>query len=446
MSSPSPSAQEVAPAAPDRATALKELALLFLWLGTTAFGGPAAHIAMMEDEVVRRRKWLTRDEFVDLLGAVNLIPGPNSTELAIHIGHKRAGGPGLVVAGACFILPAFFIVGAIAWAYARFGRLPRVDALLYGVKAVIIAVVVQALWGLLRTVVKTPLAAVVGVAALVASFLGVHELLLLLLAGFAVLLWRAGERLRGPAPGHGQSPAPEAAPGGPASRGQASAPEAAPGQAEPAREATPSPPRGGGSSRAVVLPLWPMLPVGAVATAAPFSLSGLFLFFLKVGSVLYGSGYVLLAFLRSDLVERYGWLTEVQLLDAVAVGQVTPGPVFTTATFIGYVLGGAPGAVLATVGIFLPAFVFVALSGPLVPHVRRSWAAGAFLDGVNVASLALMAAVAWQLGRAALVDAWTVGLAAVAAVLLIRFRVNSAWLVLGGGAVGLLVAGGLSAG
>ncbi|WP_164015886.1 chromate efflux transporter [Pyxidicoccus trucidator] len=421
MSPPQPTLPEaVAPAAPDRATALKELALLFLRLGTTAFGGPAAHIAMMEDEVVRRRRWLTRDEFVDLLSAANLIPGPNSTELAIHIGHRRGGWPGLVVAGVCFILPAFLIVGALGWAYARFGSLPRVDALLYGVKAVIIAVVVQALWGLLRSVVKTRLAAGVGVAAVAASLLGVHELLLLLLSGLAVLLWRAGERRRrGPPPG----PPSERAP-----------------------EATRDSARGAGSTTAAVLPLWPLPVLGAVATAVPFSLQGLFLFFLKVGSVLYGSGYVLLAFLRSDLVERYGWLTEAQLLDAVAVGQVTPGPVFTTATFIGYVLGGASGAVLATVGIFLPAFVFVALSGPLVPRLRRSWVASAFLDGVNVASLALMAVVTWQLGRAALVDAWTVGLAVVSAVLLLRFRVNSAWLVLGGGAAGVLLAGGLGAG
>lgn len=451
MSSPQSSQPEAAP--PDRSTSLKELALLFLRLGTTAFGGPAAHIAMMEDEVVRRRKWLTRDEFVDLLGATNLIPGPNSTELAIHIGHRRGGWPGLLVAGVCFILPAFLIVGTIGWAYARFGSLPRVDALLYGVKAVIIAVVLQALWGLLRTVVKTRLAAGVGGAAVVAAFLGVHELLLLLLAGLTVLLWRAGERkLRGPPPGpppaSGQGPgrtvtdaAASALPGGSASTMAAVRPL----PVTASHEAPATSPHGRGAITAAVLPLWPVPVTGALATAVPFSLSGLFLFFLKVGSVLYGSGYVLLAFLRSDLVQRQGWLTEAQLLDAVAVGQVTPGPVFTTATFIGYVLGGASGAVLATVGIFLPAFLFVALSGPLVPRLRRSWVAGAFLDGVNVASLALMAMVTWQLGRAALVDAWTVGLAAVSAVLLIRFRVNSAWLVLGGGAAGVLLAGGLGA-
>ncbi|WNG39224.1 chromate efflux transporter [Archangium violaceum] len=374
--------------------ALRELALLFLRLGTTAFGGPAAHIAMMEDEVVRRRQWLTREEFLDLLGAANLIPGPNSTELAIHIGHRRAGWSGLVVAGTCFILPAFLIVSAIGWVYTRFGQLPQVANLLYGVKPVIIAVVLQAIWGLTRGAAKTKLLAGVGIACVALGFLGVNELLLLVLAGGFVTLCRLVARRR-------ES-----------------------GGVAPSMKA-----------------LLPGLPLGGVvaATAAPgFNLSGLFLFFLKVGSILYGSGYVLLAFLRADLVERWGWLTEAQLLDAVAVGQVTPGPVFTTATFIGYVLGGPSGAVVATVGIFLPAFFFVAVSGPLVPRMRRSWVAGAFLDGVNVASLALMATVTWQLGRAALVDVWTVGLALLSAVLLIRYRVNSAWLVLGGAAVGLL--------
>jgi chromate transporter len=380
----------------DRGGVLRELALLFLRLGTTAFGGPAAHIAMMEDEVVRRRQWLTREEFLDLLGAANLIPGPNSTELAIHIGHRRAGWPGLLVAGTCFILPAFLIVSAIGWAYARFGQLPQVEHLLYGVKPVIIAVVLQALWGLTRGAVKTRLLAAVGMACVALGFLEVNELLLLVLAGGFVTLWRGVARRR---------------------EGGTTAP--------PGMKA--------------LVPGLPLVGGVAAATAAPgFTLSGLFLFFLKVGSILYGSGYVLLAFLRADLVERWGWLTEAQLLDAVAVGQVTPGPVFTTATFIGYVLGGPSGAVVATVGIFLPAFFFVAVSGPLVPRMRRSWVAGAFLDGVNVASLALMATVTWRLGRAALVDVWTVGLALIGAMLLIRYRVNSAWLVLGGALVGLL--------
>jgi len=372
---------------------LRELALLFLRLGTTAFGGPAAHIAMMEDEVVRRRGWLTHDEFLDLLGATNLIPGPNSTEMAIHIGHRRAGWPGLLVAGGCFILPAVFIVSAIAWGYVRFGSLPEAGALLYGVKPTIIAVVLQALWGLARSAVKTSGLAVVGGACIVASALGVNELLILLLAGVAVAVARGVLRRTQGAPP------------------SASLPGLVPGGA--------------------------LIPLGAAA--APFTLHGLFFFFLKVGSVLYGSGYVLLAFLRADLVERWGWLTEGQLLDAVAVGQVTPGPVFTTATFIGYVLGGPAGALVATVGIFLPAFFFVAVSGPLVPRLRRSRVASAVLDGVNVASLALMAVVTWELGHAALRDALTVGLAVASALLLIRYRINSAWLILGGATVGILV-------
>ncbi|MFL5348415.1 MAG: chromate efflux transporter [Hyalangium sp.] len=398
--------REESPAQPGAQHPLAEVALLFLRLGFTAFGGPAAHIAMMEDEVVRRRQWLPREEFIDLLGATNLIPGPNSTELAIHLGHRRAGWPGLLVAGACFILPAALIVGTIAWAYVRFGSLPAAESLLYGVKPVIIAIVLQALWGLGRAAIKTRPLAAVALASVGATIAGVPELAVLFSAGVAMALGRWARR-----------------------RARAG---------------------GGGSALGAALMLgppttWPALATAAAGAAVPFSLQGLFLFFLKVGSVLFGSGYVLLAFLRADLVTRWGWLTEAQLLDAVAVGQVTPGPVFTTATFIGYVLGGVPGAAAATVGIFLPAFFFVAVSGPLVPRLRRSWVAGAFLDGVNVASLALMAVVTWELGRSALVDVWTVGLAVLSAGLLVRYRLNSAWLVLGGGALGLaLKAAGLS--
>ncbi len=380
-------------------TALRELALLFLRLGTTAFGGPAAHIAMMEVEVVRRRGWLTHEQFLDLLGATNLIPGPNSTEMAIHIGHRRAGWRGLLVAGACFILPAALITLAFAWTYVHFGSLPQTEGFLYGVKPVIIAVVVQALWGLARVAVKTALLAVVTLVAVVASLTGVNELALLLGAGVALVVVRGltaqSQAVRLPAVAAGVS------------SGLAAAPVA--------------------------------VTVGG-AMAAPFSLTALFLFFLKVGAVLFGSGYVLLAFLRADLVDHWHWLTEAQLLDAVAVGQVTPGPVFTTATFIGYVLGGPGGALVATIGIFLPAFVFVALSGPLVPRLRRSPMAAAFLDGVNVASLALMVTVTWHLGRAAVVDMPSSLLAIASALLLLRFRVNSAWLVLGGGLVGLGIA------
>jgi chromate transporter len=371
---------------------LRELALLFLRLGTTAFGGPAAHIALMEDEVVRRRRWLTREEFLDLLGATNLIPGPNSTEMAIHVGHRRAGAAGLVVAGACFILPAAVITLAAAWAYVRVGTLPQATAVLYGIKPVVIAIVVHALWGLARTAVKTPLLAAAAAGATALAALGVNEIALLLGTGIAVVLLQRGIASRVVAIG-----------------------------------------------MAIAAPVPTLAAAAATTSAAAVGLGGLFLFFVKVGSVLFGSGYVLLAFLRADLVDRWRWLTEAQLLDAVAVGQMTPGPVFTTATFIGYVLGGLPGATLATLGIFLPAFVFVAATGPLVPRLRRSPTAGAFLDGVNVASLALLVAVTWYLGRAALVDVPTALLAAAAAVLLVRYRVNSAWLVLGGGLVGLAV-------
>ena len=359
---------------------MSELALLFLRLGATAFGGPAAHIAFMEEEVVRRRQWMSREEFLDLLGATNLIPGPNSTEMAIHIGYRRNGWRGLIVAGACFILPAAILVACIAWLYVRYARVPQAEAVLYGIKPVIIAIVVDALWRLARTAMKTPLLAGVAIAATVALFLGANELLVLFATGALVMLARAG------------------------------------------------------THRAMLL-----LPLAATSTAPTLALLPLFLFFLKVGSVLFGSGYVLIAFLRADLVERWGWLTESQLLDAVAVGQITPGPVFTTATFIGWVLAGAPGAIVATIGIFLPAFFFVAVSGPLVPKLRGSRAAAAFLDGLNAASVALMGFVTWQLGRAAIVDAATIALAAASAIVLWRFRVNSAWLVLGGAAAGWLL-------
>lgn len=375
---------------------LLELAALFLRLGATAFGGPAVHIAMMEDEVVRRRRWLSREEFLDLLGATNLIPGPNSTELAIHIGFRRGGWAGLLVAGTCFILPAFFIVLAISWAYVGYGNLPSVHGILYGVKPVVIAVVLQALWRLTRTAAKSRFLVLAGLIAVTLSFLGVHELLVLFGLGFGAVLWqwvtsaitrrqKSSTAMLGLVPGFVAGPAVSA----------------------------------------------------AVATATPYGIVPLFWFFLKVGSVLFGSGYVLLAFLRADLVERWGWLTESQLLDAVAVGQITPGPVFTTATFIGYILGGPLAATIATVGIFLPAFFFVALSSPFIPRLRNSPLAGAFLDGVNVASLALMIVVTWQLGRAALLDWVTIALALVSALLLLRWRVNSPWLILGGALVGL---------
>ncbi len=352
---------------------------------------------MMEEEVVRRRQWLSPQEFLDLLAATNLIPGPNSTEMAIHIGNRRAGWPGLLIAGLSFILPAAAMVTAIGWAYVHFGKLPQMEGFLYGIKPVIIAIVLQALWGLGRTALKNSFLIVTGLAACVLNLVGVHELIVLVAAGI-VMVCR-----------------------------------------EWARE-------GWGRRFHVLVPvafLKPPLAAITAAAAVPGSISAfglwpLFLFFVKVGSVLFGSGYVLLAFLRGDLVDRFGWITQTQLLDAIAVGQITPGPVFTTATFIGYILAGAPGAGVATLGIFLPAFVFVAISGRLIPRLRSSRLAAAALDGVTVASLALMAVVTGQLSRAALTDVLTVALAIAAAVLLFRYKLNSVWLVLGGAAIGVL--------
>jgi chromate transporter len=366
-------------------TSLRELAVLFLRLGATAFGGPAAHIAMMEDEVVRRRRWLSEERFLDLLGATNLIPGPNSTELAIHIGWARRGFAGLAVAGAAFIVPGMLVTVGFAWAYVRFGALPAAGWLLYGVKPVILAVVAQAIWSLAPKAAKSWRLKSLGVLAFALAVFGVSELAVLFGAGLVSIALTRG---------------------------------ALPPDAKAA--------------------LAPVLPgVALAASATPLGLPSLFGVFLKIGSVLFGSGYVLLAFLRADLVERLGWLSEAQLIDAVAVGQVTPGPVFTTATFIGYVLAGPSGALVATAGIFLPAFVFVALSGPLVPRLRASPTAAAFLDGVNVASLALMLAVTVELGRAALIDvpSWAMGLTGAA--LLLRYKLNSTWLILGGALSGI---------
>jgi len=379
---------------------LRELAALFLRLGATAFGGPAAHIAMMEDEVVRRKQWMTHQEFLDLVGATNLIPGPNSTEMAIHIGYRRGGWPGLVIAGVSFIVPAAILVGCLAWAYTRYGRLPQAAALLYGVKPVVLAIVVHAMWRLARAAVKNIPLGVMGAASLALAIGGAGELVILGAAG--TLMGFVGW-LRS----------------------------------------------GSGRSRIAALVLaclalatvtGAFVPQTMVSGPAPaITPAAIFLYFAKIGSVLYGSGYVLLAFLQTDLVAHWHWLTAHQLLDAVAAGQVTPGPLFTTATFIGYLLSGPVGAVCATLGIFLPAFFFCAISGPLVPRVRRSAVAGAFLDGVNVASLALMGGVIWALARAAVVDVSSGALAAIGAVILFRYRVNSGWLILGGAAVGLLL-------
>lgn len=369
---------------------LRELATVFFRLGAIAFGGPAAHVAMMDDEVVKQRQWMTRETLLDLMGVTNLLPGPNSTELAIHIGYERAGWAGLFVAGGCFILPAMTLVWILAVFYARYQTVPQAQWLLYGVKPVIIAIVLQALWKLGKKAAKDTPTTVAGVGAIALYFLGLNEILLLLLVGVAVMLVKNGLR--------GKTPPPVA--------------------------------------------LWPLPGLLAQATdatvvATSMGWFGVFGFFLKIGSVLYGSGYVLLAFLQRDLVERLGVLTSQQLLDAIAIGQLTPGPVFTTATFIGYLLSGHAGAIAATVGIFLPAFLLVGLVNPWVPKLRRSpWASG-FLDGVNAASLGLMVGVTVILAREALVDWITIVMAIISVGVVFRFKLNSAWLVLAGAAIGL---------
>jgi chromate transporter len=362
---------------PGERTSLRELAQIFLRLGTTSFGGPAAHIANMHDEFVRKRKWLKPVEFLDLLGVTNLIPGPNSTEMAIHIGHVRAGVPGLIVSGVCFILPAAVMVTVIAWLYVMSGVLPKTDGIFYAIKPVVIAVILQAVLDLGRSAIQTKFLAVVAVAAAVLNLFGVGELPILFGAALIAFGVHRGRALGAFFLLQSNNAA-----------------------------------------------LWP-----------------LFTYFLKVGSVLFGSGYLLVAFMQADLVERLGWLTEQQLLDAIAVGQLTPGPLFTAATFAGYLILGFPGAILATVGIFLPAFVFVALTHPFIRRLREIESAKSILNGINAAAVALMFVVPWQLGRAAIVDYTTAGLALVSGLLLARFRMNSAWLVLGAALVGLLIRG-----
>ena len=375
-----------------REASLGEIALVFLKLGTIAFGGPAAHVAMMEEEFVRRRRWITQTEFLDRLATANLIPGPSSTEVAIFVGQRKRGWRGLIVAGCCFIVPAALIVTAIAWAYVRFGSLPKVEGILAAIKPAVVAIVIQALGKMGRTGLRTVSLAAIAVLAAVLSLLGVGPVLVLAFAGavaaadllmkrmmkdrllgVSILSFLKAVRLSGVA----------------------------------------------GLATAVVV----------TGAAFPVGLLRLFLSFLKIGSVVFGSGYVLLAFLQTEFVERLHWLTDKQLLDAVAVGQFTPGPLFTTATFIGYLVAGCRGALVATIGIFLPGFVLVAVSGPVIPRLRRSPVASAALNGVVAGSLALMAVVAMQLAKASIVDWKTLAVFGVSLIAVLRFGVNSAWVV-----------------
>jgi chromate transporter len=390
---------------------LGELAKLFFKMGVISFGGPAAHIAMMEDEVVKRRQWLTSEHFLDLIGATNLIPGPSSTEMAIHVGYIYAGWLGLIVAGASFILPAALITGGFAWVYVAYGTLPQVAPLLYGIKPAVLAVILNALWRLGKKAVKTSklLVIALGVAALV-LLLNIDEAIALLIGGLLGMFWL-------------HFPAKRNSPEDNTNLFIAGLTTGATLKATAAVGAS-----------------------AATASAANVTLWQLGWFFLKIGSILFGGGYVLVAFLQGGLVEEYGWLTQQQLLDAIAIGQFTPGPVLSTATFIGYIIAGVPGAIVATVGIFLPSFFFVAALNPLVPRLRASKWTAAFLDAVNVSSLALMAVVTLQLGAATLlvakapyVDFVALAIALLSAVLAIRFNINAAWLVLGGALIGWLV-------
>ena len=378
-----------------RASALRELAGIFLRLGLTSFGGPAAHVALMRDEFVRRRSWIDDAAFVDLLGAANLIPGPTSTEVAMHLGHRRAGMAGLVVAGLAFLLPAVLIVGVLAWIYVAFGDLPAVGAVLVGVAPVVVAIIVYAGWSIGRTAVATSTTAVAALVAVLAVLAGGPEILVLLGVGAGVALVRSANRWRAAAARFALSPLALA----------------------------------GGGDGSVVTAIW-AIGAGGVTPVAIFGE------FLKIGSVLFGSGYVLVALLQAELVEGLGWITDQQLLDAVAVGQATPGPVFSTATFIGYLVDGPVGALAATVGIFLPAFVAVAVSLPLLARIVGSATFRAFLDGVNAAAVALLAVVAVRLAVEAIIDPIALVTAVGALVLLLR-GVGTAPLIAAGAAIGL---------
>lgn len=372
---------------------MKELVLLFTRLGFTAFGGPAAHVGMMQDEVVERRGWMTRQHFLDLVGATNLIPGPNSTEMVLHIGYERAGWRGMLVAGASFILPAALTTGLLGWLYVAYGAMPEVEPYLVGIQAAVLAIILTAVWRLALKAVKGWRLLVLGVAALAAVTFGVDPVLVLLVGGVLGAIWlRLSDLPKGTAAG---------------------------------------------------LALLPLLPLASTSAATATGAAGgsvslvkLGLLFLKIGAILYGSGYVLIAFLQKSVVEQYGWITSEQLLDVVALGQLTPGPVLATATVIGYMTAGVAGAVVATVAIFLPSFVFVSLLNPIIPKLRRSAWASAFLDAVNVTAVGLMAAVLLQLGEGTFIGWLPRLIFAASLIALLRFRVGTPWIVLGAALAG----------
>ncbi|MBU7577830.1 MAG: chromate efflux transporter [Flavihumibacter sp.] len=377
--------QSTASPASNQRQRLTEVARVFLKLGIIGFGGPAVHIALMEEEVVRKRNWMTAQHFLDLVGATNLIPGPNSTEMTMHCGFERAGWKGLVVAGVCFIVPAVLITGLLAWAYQRYGQLPEVAPFIYGIKPAVLSVVLAVMISLGKKAVKNRQLALLGILALIAVLAGMHEIYVLFGAGAIGILLHYAQSNR-------------------------------------------------------LLKGFLPIPLLQVVQEVPALMNGkIFWIFLKIGSILYGSGYVLFAFLDAELVST-GWLSKQVLVDAIAVGQFTPGPVFSAATFIGWQLGGFGGAVAATVGIFLPSFLFVALLQRLLPFLRKSPVMAAFLDTVNVVSVAIILAVLIEMGQQTISD-WRMIVIAAAGFLVSFFypRVNSAFIVLGGALLGYIL-------
>jgi chromate transporter len=368
---------------------LKEVAALFLKLGFIGFGGPAAHISMMREEVVVKKKWLKEQHFLDLIGATNLIPGPNSTEMAIHIGHERAGWKGLIVAGICFIVPAVMLTGIFAWLYKDYGHLPEIQPFLYGIKPAIIAIILGAIFPLAKKSLKTVQLGIIGCIVLLLSLLQFNEIMLLFGAGFLALFWNSFTNKNSDKKGNNW------------------------------------------------IPLM-LFPVSKTALLAPTNVN-LFLIFLKIGAILYGSGYVLFAFLDAELVAK-GLLTRTELIDAIAVGQFTPGPVFSSVTFVGYQINGISGALISTLAIFLPSFVFVALLNPLVKKMRNSQPFAVFLDAVNVASIAIIVSICYELGRDTITDWRTILIALLSIVIVFNYKkINSAFIVLGGALFGYLL-------
>ena len=371
---------------------IKDLLLSVLKLGFTAFGGPAAAIAMMRQEFVLRRKWLTEDEFFDFMGISAIIPGPNATELVTHIGYKHAGWVGMILAGLCYIIPAMAIVMIFAWAYLQFGTLPALTGILYGIKPMVIAILISALIGMVKPRIKQSLGMAVSIIVFVGHVFGLGPVVLLLGGGVLYFLIQTIRK---------------------------------------------------NINKNALLAVFLGSPMAIIAMSPnqiPFSLSRLFLVFLKAGAFMYGSGYVLLAFIEEDLVHRLGWLSNAQLLDAIAVGQVTPGPLATTATFVGYILGGIPAALLATLAMFLPGFIFVALTFPVLVYLRTSVRLRSLLDGVNFAALGLMAGVTWNIGAEAIVDPLSGVIALIALFILWWNWLDAPWLILAGGVIGVIKA------